>query len=309
MIRFLSMVALLLVTTLTAPASPARALEIVTTTTDLASLFREIGGERLEIQALAQGYQDPHYVQAKPSYMARMRDADLLAYVGLELEIGWLPLLIRGARNPDLLAGGRGNLVLSEGIEIRDVPRGEVDRSKGDIHPLGNPHYWLDPHNLLIMAETVEAALARLDPEHADHYERRRRDFQSRLRDRIAAWEERMAPHRGTRVVCYHTQWEYLTDWLGLEVVDYVEKNPGIPPSPRHLHGLESRIEREEIPLILMSNFFQRDRVAQLASRAGATLVVLPASVGGREGVDDLFDLFDHLVEEIDGALEGGLRG
>lgn len=286
-------------------ARPAIAeMEVVTTTTDLASLFREVGGDRVEVQALAKGYQDPHYVAAKPSYMARMRDADLLAYVGLELEVGWLPLLIRGSRNPELAAGGRGNLVLSSGIEIRDVPTGEVDRSEGDIHPLGNPHYWLDPRNLVTMAHSVEAALARLDPEHAEEYEDGRVAFVKELQSRIEQWESRLAPYRGTEVVCYHTEWEYLTDWLGLEIVGYVEKNPGIPPSPRHLHALQAQIEREKIPLVLMSNFFERSRVEQLAERAGATLVVLPASVGGEEGVDDLFDLFDHLVGEIVLALE-----
>lgn len=287
----------------------ARAVEVVTTTTDLASLFREVGGDRVEVRSLAQGYQDPHYVDAKPSYMARMRDADLLAYVGLELEIGWLPLLIRGSRNSDLAAGGKGNLVLSEGIKIRDVPTGEVDRSEGDIHPLGNPHYWLDPHNLVIMAQTVSAALSRVDPEHAAEYERRREDFSTRMEQRIRGWESRLAPYRGTQVVCYHTQWEYLTDWLNLEVVGYVEKNPGIPPSPRHLHALESRIEREYIPLILMSDFFERSRVEALAQRAGATLVVLPASVGGEEEVDDLFALFEMLVDEIASALEVAAHG
>ncbi len=302
-------VACLLVLGSTIPFSAnahAKTIKVVATTTDIAYLFEAIGNSQVEVRTLAKGYQDPHYLEAKPSYIARMRDADLLGYVGLELEVGWLPLLVEGARNSRLGAGGQGNVPLSVGIEIRDVPAGEVDRSKGDLHPLGNPHYWLDPRNQIIMAETIATALALTDPDHREDYSANLAEFRTRLRSAIDRWEEEMAPFRGRKIVCYHTQWEYLTDWMGLEIVDYVENRPGIPPSPRHLHELKQRIVGEHIPLILMSNFFETGSVEKIAKSTGAILVVAPASIKGEDSITDPVKLFDHLVESITAALSDG---
>lgn len=281
----------------------AKDVRVVATTEDIGYLFEAIGKDHVDVRILAKGYQDPHYLQAKPSYITQMRGADLLAYVGLELEIGWLPLLVEGSRNANLNAGGKGNLPLSEDIEIRDVPKGDVDRSRGDLHPLGNPHYWLNPHNQLIMASNIADALIRVDPEHATDYQAAHDAFATRLEAAIARWEAKFAPLRGRRIVCYHTQWEYLTDWMGLEVVDYVENRPGIPPSPRHLHELEDRIKDEHIPMILMSTFFESGAVERVAKATGAKLVIAPASVGAEKDVPDVFALFDRLVGEITSAL------
>ncbi len=294
-----TLMALVLLLTGLAPHAAEAELRVVTTTTDIASLARQLGGDDTEVKAIARGYQDPHYLEAKPSYVVLLRRADLLAYVGLDLEVGWLPLLIDSARNDRLLAGAPGNLPLSKGIRALEVPTGEVSRAGGDIHPRGNPHYWLDPRNTLIMAQTLADRMALLDPDHADAIEARRADFTHRMQEKIETWSARMAPFAGTKIVCYHKQWEYLLDWLGIETIDYIENKPGIPPSPRHLQDLRRRMQNEKIPLILMSNFFDPGAAETLARETGARLLVLPPSVGGEDGVDDLFDLFDRLVSRL----------
>lgn len=288
------------------PSSTEARLRVVTTTTDVAALAAIIGGEHVQAEALAKGYQDPHYLEAKPSHMVRLRDADLLAYVGLELEVGWLPLVLNGARNPALLVGEPGHLSVAEGISILEIPTGEVSRADGDVHPLGNPHYWLDPRNLVPMARTLEARLGRLDPDHAVVFRQRREQFEGELARRIAAWENRIAPHRGQAVICYHKQWEYLFDWLGIEVAGYIENKAGIPPSPRHVSELQRLIEERKIGVLVISNFFEPAPAQRIAERTGARVVVLPASVAGEEGLDDPFTFFDHLIEELVTAFEAG---
>jgi zinc/manganese transport system substrate-binding protein len=286
-------------------ATPSEArLRVVSTTSDLASIVEIVGGDRVQVQSIAKGYQDPHYLEAKPSHMVRLRDADLLVYVGLELEVGWLPLLLTGARNPELLPGAAGHLPVFEGVTLLEVPEGEVSRADGDVHPFGNPHFWLDPRNLLPVARNVERALARLAPEHADEFARRRADFEERLTARISGWEQQLAPYRGHRVVCYHKQWEYLFAWLGVEVAGYIETKAGIPPSPRHVRELQATIERERIGTIVISNFFEPAPAQRIAERTGARVIVLPASVGGESGLDDPFLFFDHLVSSLQAAFE-----
>jgi zinc/manganese transport system substrate-binding protein len=286
------------------PRPAGAEVKVVTTTTDLASLTTIVGGDHVEVEALCRGYQDPHYLEAKPSHMARLRRADLLVYVGLELEVGWLPLLINGSRNPALRPGSPGHLAATNGIEVLEVPTGPVSRSEGDVHPLGNPHYWLDPRNQILMASTIADRLADLDPEHADDYRRAQADFAERMDTAIAGWSERMAPWRDQEIVCYHKQWEYLVEWLGLTVLDYVENKPGIPPSPRHIQDLKAEMERDGVPLVVISNFFEPAPARRVAEAAGAKLVILPASIDGEEGLDDPFLFFDHLVD----ALERGFQ-
>ena len=289
----------------TAPAGAAE-LRVVTTTTDLASLVEIIGGAHVDVEALCRGYQDPHYLEAKPSHMSRLRRADLLVYVGLELEVGWLPLLINGSRNPRLRPGEPGNLAMASGIEILEIPTGEISRSEGDIHPLGNPHYWMDPRNQIVMARTVADRLGELLPEHTDEIASACEAFTVRMDASIAGWEAVLAPWHGQEVVCYHKQWEYLVDWLGFTVMDYVENRPGIPPSPRHVQELIGSMQRSGVRLVMISNFFEPGAARRIAETAGAELAILPPSVGGEDGIDDPFSLFDHLVRELEGALARG---
>lgn len=288
-----------------APATRAE-VRVVTTTTDLLALVELVGGDHVGVEALCRGYQDPHYLEAKPSHMARLRNADLLVYVGLELEVGWLPLLVNGSRNPKLRAGSSGNLSAADDIEVLEVPTGEVSRAAGDVHPLGNPHYWLDPRNQVIMAGTIASRLAELDPDHAADYEANRAAFATRMESSIAGWSARVEDWKGQRIVCYHQQWEYLLDWLGIEVLDYIENKPGIPPSPRHVSQLKEAMEREQIPVVLISNFFEPQHARRVADASGADLLVLPASIDGEDGLSDPFLYFEHVVSAFASALPVG---
>ncbi len=277
-------------------------LDVVATTQDVAALARIVGGDRVAVHAIAKGYQDPHYLAAKPSYMVRVNRADLVAYNGLQLEIGWLPLLLQGAHNPDVLPGAKGDLDLSPGIRILEIPTSEVTRSAGDIHPDGNPHYSLDPGNRAIMARNLAARLSLLDPEGVTYYHRNLEQFETDLATHIAAWEKRLAHIRGHSVVCYHQQWEYLLDWLGLRRIGLIEEKPGIPPAPRHLVALVADMEHQQAELVIHSDFVDPKAARAVAKKAGVPVLELPASVGSRDSIKTCFDLFEHLVAALEGV-------
>lgn len=287
--------------------TPARAkLRAVASTSDVGAVLQAIGGARIELVTIARGSMDPHYLEAKPSYIVSLRKADLLAYNGLQLEVGWLPLLLDGARNRQIVWGAPGHVAMSRGIEILEVPQGSLSRAQGDIHPEGNPHYTLHPRNVLHMAGTALEALVRLDPEGAAEYERNHAAFVAALEAAIPRWEERMRPHRGREVVCQHKQWEYLLAWLGLVPVDYVENKPGIPPSPRHLDEIETLLRERRIPLLLGATFANTEPLERIAERTGTKLLVVPAAVGAIPGVETPVALFDHLVGKLAQALGEG---
>ena len=289
---------------LLACAKPAAGeLQIVSTTPDLAAIARIVGGDQVQVKSIARGYQDPHYVQARPSYMRLVNRADLLIYTGLELEVGWLPLLIQGARNTRVMPGAAGHLNAARGITVLEVPVGEVDRAMGDIHPEGNPHYMLDPRNGRIAAGTIAARLGQLAPEEAAMFERNLQEFRSELEGRIDRWEKRLSPVRGHKVIAYHKQWEYLAAWLGLEIVDYIEDKAGIPPSPRHIAALSGRMSAEGIGVVLCANYVDPARARRVAEKTGARLVVLPISAG-EKGIDTYADLFEVIVARLEKAMQ-----
>jgi len=284
---------------------PAAArIRIVTTTPDLTAIARAVGGERVEVTSIARGYQDPHYLQAKPSYMHLVNRADLLIYTGLELEVGWLPLLIQGARNPKVIPGERGHLEAAHGIRVLEVPTGEVDRTMGDIHPEGNPHYMLNPHNGLVVAETIAARLGELNPGNAAVFDRNLEQFRQGLGGKISHWEKRMKAFRDHKLVAYHKQWEYLADWLGLKIVDYIEDKAGIPPSPRHIANLVTRIPAEGVEAVVCANYVDPAQVRRVAEKTGVEVVVLPISVDGEEGIETYADLFEGIVTRLEDALK-----
>ena len=286
-------------------AVPAAAgkLRVVTTTADLAAIVRAVGGEEVEVKAIARGYQDPHYVQAKPSYTRLVNRADLLVYTGLQLEVGWLPLLLQGGRNPRVVPGAGGHLDISEGIRVLEVPTGEVDRTMGDIHPEGNPHYLLDPRNGLIAAGAIAARLGDLAPTHAEMFNRNLERFQEDLRRKIAAWERRIAALRGEQIVAYHKQWEYLVDWLGMEIASYIENRPGIPPSPRHLSALITRMSAKDIRVIICANFVSPAIAERVAEKTGTRVLVLPTAAGGEKGIETYEGLFEMIISHLEGAF------
>jgi zinc/manganese transport system substrate-binding protein len=275
-------------------------LRVVATVADLGSLAREVGGDRVEVWSITKGYQDPHYVEPRPSYARRLRRADLLLYVGLELEAAWLPPLLETARNPKLRPGSLHLLEAASAVDtILEVPTGPVSRAQGDIHPLGNPHVLLDPRNGLAVAEAIAERLARLDPDGEEVYRSRLEAFRNRMTERIRQWEAQAAGLRGQPVVAYHKQWEYLERWLGFRVLDYVENRPGIPPSPRHVRDLVETMKEEGVAMVLAATFVDTEAAGEVARRAGAHLVVLPAGVGAVEGTETYEALFETIVRRL----------
>jgi zinc/manganese transport system substrate-binding protein len=274
-------------------------LFVVTATSDLAAIIKAVGGERVRVESIAKGFQDPHYVEAKPSYMRLVNQARLLFHVGLQLEIGWLPLLVQGSRNPALV-----QVDLSQGIAVLERVTGPVSRAQGDIHPEGNPHYWLDPRNGSIMARSIAQQLKALSPSDGAAFEQNLKQFEADLLRRRQKWEERMASFKGVEVVAYHKQWEYLANWLGLPIIGYVEDKPGIPPGPQHLANLVRTMQQRKIKALWVANFTNPAIPQSVAEKGGAKLVILPASVGGEKGIESYGDLFDALIAKVAGAFQ-----
>ena len=278
-------------------------LNIVTSTTDLTAIAQEIGGDKVKVTSLTKGNQDAHYIDPKPSMILRVNKADVLIDVGASLEIGWLPTLVQNSRNSKILTGAAGRINASEPIPLLEVPTTRVDRSMGDVHPEGNPHYWLNPRNGLIIAEQIAERLAILDSDNAGVYDQNLNRFRQDLAARIENWETRMAPYRNRKVIVYHKQWEYLVDWLGLSIVEQIEPKPGIPPSPKHIASLIQLMRVEGIQVVLSSNFVSTKASKQVANKAGAKLVILPTSVGGEKSVKTYTDLFKHIVSKLESAF------
>lgn len=283
---------------------PGQALRVVTTTTDLADLARVVGGERVEVRALAFGEQDPHFVEPRPSLILELRRADLYAQIGLDLEVGWAPLLLDQSRNPRIQPGGPGHLDLSAFVDVLDVPTRRVTRAEGDIHPFGNPHYWLAPANGRRMAEAFARRLSELDPGGSEIYAGNVADFMERLDELEEGWLRMLAPHRATPIVAYHASWRYFAAFAGMEILGFVEPLPGIPPAPRHLAELVDRIDQASAPVIIVDPFYDLRVPETVARRSGADVLVLPSSVGGVPGVDSYLNLLDHNVRRLVDALE-----
>lgn len=286
------------------PAFAAKKLKVVTTLTDLASLTQEVGGDKIDVEALARGYQDPHFVEPKPSFLLKLRNADLLILVGLDLEIGWLPPLITQSGNPRIQVGGNGYLDASQFAQILEIPQGKVDRSMGDVHPLGNPHYWLDPNNGRRLAKGIAGKLGELDPNDSAYFQQREQDFERRLADSDKRWLAEMAPYRGRKIVTYHRSWPNFAEHFGLDVVGYVEPRPGIPPTPSHTIELVNLMKRENIKIELIEPYFDLSTPNSIASMTGARVVVMMPSVGGKPEITDYFKLFDYDIGILKQAFD-----
>ena len=269
-------------------------LTIVTTTEDLASLVREIGGEAVSVEALARGYQDPHFVEPKPSFILKLTKADLLVLVGRDLEIGWLPPLVQQSRNARIQPGAQGYLDASLTARILDVPTGQVTRAMGDVHALGNPHYWLDPDNGRRIATAILEKLMALRPQRAAFFNGRYAGFTGRLAASAERWDAMMAPHRGVKVVTYHRSWPNFAERFGLDVIAYVEPRPGIPPTAAHTRDLVELMRQQQIKLLLVEPYFDPRTPNAIAREAGAQVVQLSPSVGAAPEAADYFALFDH---------------
>ncbi len=293
---FLALLAALLIPS----ATSAKELRVVATVPDLAAVATAVGGDDVTVTAMALATQDPHFVDAKPSLALALSRADLLLLVGLDLEIGWLPTLLTGSRNPRVQLGTAGYLDCSTLVQVLDKPVGPIDRSMGDVHSGGNPHYLFDPRRAEQVALGVAARMAELDPERTDAYAERAAAFVGELQAARARWEERLAGLRGQPVITYHRSWIYLEDWLGFETVIEVEPKPGIPPSPRHIATVLATARQRGVEVLLQESFYP-DRESQLvAEKAGARLIVLHGGTEYENGETYL----DHMEEWV-AALEG----
>jgi ABC-type Zn uptake system ZnuABC Zn-binding protein ZnuA len=285
------------------PAAAAK-LQIVATLPDYGAIAQAVGGDLVQVTTLARGTEDPHFVDARPAFLRALNRADLLVEGGAELETGWLPALVNGARNPKILGDGPGHVLLSRGVRMLDVPTGPVDRSMGDVHPAGNPHFNLDPANGARMAGTLAAALGRIDPANTGAYQRNARQFTELLEGRMAEWTRTLAPWKGTKVVTYHRSFDYLLDRFGFELVGTIEPKPGIEPSPTHVNALIPKMKAAGVRLILSEPNRLRKTPEHIAEATGARLVLLPGLVGGTEKATDYIALFDYNVRLLADALK-----
>jgi ABC-type Zn uptake system ZnuABC Zn-binding protein ZnuA len=278
--------------------------KVITTTEDLAALVREVGGDKVSVESMAKGYQDPHFVEPKPSFILKLHDADLLVVIGRELEIGWLPPLLTQSRNAKIQVGSPGYLDASTGVRILEVPTGQITRAMGDVHPSGNPHYWLDPDNGRIIAKSIAAALSRISPADKAYFDQRYTDFDRRLTEAQQRWATAMAPYKGTKVVTYHRSWPNFTERFGLDVIGYVEPKPGIPPSPSHTIELVAEMKRQQVKLILVEPYFDTKTPESIARAVGGKVLVLTPSVGGVREAGNYIALFDYNINLLTSNLK-----
>ena len=279
-------------------------LRVVTSTEDLASITREVGGDRVDVVALARGYQDSHFVDPKPSFILAVSRADLYIAVGRDLEIGWLRPILTSSRNARVQLGASGYLDASLNVRILEIPTGQITRAMGDVHPLGNPHYWLDPGNGRLIAQAIRNKLSELSPADTATFSQRYDDFDRRLAAAEKRWDGVMAPFKGAKLVTYHRSWPNFMERFGLEVIGYVEPKPGIPPSPMHTVELIAEMKRQGVSLIVVEPYFNlRTPEAIVNQLTGGQVVVLAPSVGGVDEATDYIQLFEYNVNLLAGAL------
>ena len=289
---------------LSACALPApAALRVVTSLQDFASIADSVGGKRVETFALARGYQDPHFVEPKPSFVLKLSKADLLIVAGLELEIGYLPPLVDQSRNDKIRPGASGYLDASAGCDILERPTGVVTRAMGDVHPFGNPHYWLDPGNGRVIARAIAAKLTQLDPAGAAEFKSNLAAFEAALTEGEKRWDAALGPHAGTEVVTYHNSWPNFLKRFKLTAAGYIEPKPGIPASPTHTVEIVNLTRDKKIPVILMEPYFDSKAPQSVAEKTGARLLTLIPSVGGVPEIKDYIGLFDYDVKLLADAL------
>lgn len=287
---------------LLAPLTAVAELRVFACEPEWAALAEEIGGPLVEAHSATTALQDPHYIQARPSLIAQVRRADLVICSGAQLEIGWLPALLQKANNPRVLPGAVGYMEASSFV-LRLGTTADVDRSQGDIHPMGNPHVQTDPRNVAAVATALADRMSSIDPVNSVTYESNLKLFQERWRTALERWEARATTLRGKRIITHHKSWVYLERWLGLEEVANLEAVPGLPPTASHLSRLTQQFAGGGADVIIRSPY-QDERPAEwLAERIGVAAVVLPLTVGGTEGATDLFTLFDDILDRLLGAM------
>ena len=281
----------------------AGTIKVVTTTTDLKSITELVGGNKVSVSSIATGYQNPHFVDPKPSYIISLSKADLFVTVGLDLEIGWSPQLLSSSRNTKIQKGAEGYVDASQGIGLLQVPSA-ANRAEGDIHIYGNPHYWLDPLNGKVIARNIANGLERVDPSNKSTYEANLQSFFKKIDDKMKDWQSKMAPFKGTKIIAYHNEWVYLETRFGLNIVDFMEPKPGIPPSPSQLVKVIKEIQANSIKVIISSPYFTTSSSDVVAKQTGVKELTLATSVGAFDPIKNYFDLFDYDIQQLTAILK-----
>ena len=281
----------------------AKRINVVATTPDLAALAREIGGDAVEVKALAKPTEDPHFVDAKPSHIVTLNRADVLIEGGAELEIGWLPALLESARNDKIAPGAPGRISASQGVRMLEIPT-SFDRAHGDVHALGNPHFLLDPINAKLVVAQIANHLSQVDPASAELFKANLKAFNTTLDAKFAEWQQRLAPYRGAKIVTYHKDFVYFAERFGLEVVENLEPKPGIAPSPAHLATVISRMRADNARIILVQPFQNRKTAETVARQTDAVVLDVPQQPGAVKDTDTYFQLMDYIVNTMATALQ-----
>lgn len=284
-------------------ASARAELNVVASLPDFGAIAEAIGGDAVKVTTIARGSEDPHFVDARPSFVRALNRADLLIEGGADLEAGWLPTLVNAARNGKILGAERGRLVLASAVKVLDVPPQAIDRSMGDVHAGGNPHYWLDPRNGKMLAEKIAAKLSELDPGNSATFGKNLASFGARLDAKWAEWQKKMEPLRGTKMITYHKSFEYLASAFGLEIVGQLEPKPGIEPSASHIHQLVQNAQAAGVKLVVIEPFRPRRAAEQVAEAMGARVVVLPDKTASTPEAKDYLSLFDSIVKKLTEAV------
>ena len=272
-------------------------VKVVTSTSDLAAITREVGGNLVKVESIARGSQDPHYIEVLPSHMLKVKRADIYLKVGMELDL-WADKIIGGSRNKDLVI-----VDCSENINAQEVPAGKIDASMGDIHRFGNPHYWLDPLNGQVIAESIVRALSLKDPENVAKYEDNLRTFIETIRKYQESWSVKYADLKDVELIYYHNTWPYFNNRFGLQVLDFVEPKPGIMPTPNHVDHLVKLIQNKQLKVLAMEPYFSDKAPNYLVQKTDIKVVKLAPSVGAQEGTDTYLEMIQYNLDALQSAL------
>lgn len=278
-------------------------IKVVTTTMDTKSIAELIGGNKVSVMSIATGYQNPHFVDPKPSYIISLSNADLFVTIGLDLETGWSPQLVASSRNSKIQKGSPGYVDASEAVGLLQVPSA-LNRGEGDIHIYGNPHYWLDPLNGKVIARNIANGLERVDPSNKAFYEANLNAFLAKVDVKLKEWEAKMAPYRGTKIIAYHNEWVYFERRFGLQIVDFMEPKPGIPPSPSQLVKVIGEVKADKIKVIISSPYFTTSSSDVVAAQTGVKVLTMATSTGAFPAVKNYFDLFDYDIDQLVAVLK-----
>lgn len=281
----------------------AGTIKVVTTTTDLKSITELIGGNKVSVSSIATGYQNPHFVDPKPSYIINLSNADMFVTLGLDLEIGWSPQLLASSRNTKIQKGSAGYVDASQGIGLYQVPT-SANRGEGDIHIFGNPHYWLDPLNGKVIARNIANGLERIDPSNKAMYENNLQVFFNNIDVKMREWQAEMAPFKGSKLIAYHNEWVYFETRFGLKIVDFMEPKPGIPPTPSQLVKVIGEVKANNIKVIISSPYFSTSSSEVVAKQTGIKVLTMATSVGAFPSIKNYFDLFDYDIQQLSAVLK-----